>query len=78
MLTGEKQPQLPPHALRDPLEDQLLGLLSAIHTHTLSVLSEVVLPRLLFHELFRLGNMWEHMLNKTLTIIRHISFFYKV
>lgn len=53
-LTGEEQPQLSSHVLRDALEDELLGLLRAVHAHALTVLGKVVLPRLLFQELFRL------------------------
>lgn len=47
LLTGEEQPELSSHALRDPLEDELFGLLRAVHAHPLSVLCKVVLPRLL-------------------------------
>lgn len=55
-LTGEEQPQLSSHALRDPLEDELLGLLRAVHAHALPVLGKMVLPRLLLQELFRLSS----------------------
>lgn len=54
-LTREQQPELPSHALRNPLEDQLLRLLGPIHAHPLPVLGEVVLPRLLLQELLSLG-----------------------
>lgn len=54
-LTREEQPELPSHALRNPLEDQLLRLLSAVHTHSLSILCKVVLPRLLLQELLCLS-----------------------
>lgn len=54
-LTRKQQPELPSHALRNPLEDQLLRLLSPIHAHPLPVLGEVVLPRLLLQELLSLS-----------------------
>lgn len=47
LLTREEQPQLPSHALRYPFEDQVLRLFSAVHAHSLSKLSEMVLPGLL-------------------------------
>lgn len=53
-LTGKEEPQVSSHALRDPLEDQVLGLLGAVHAHSLPVLGEMVLPRLLLQELLRL------------------------
>lgn len=53
-LTGEKQPELSPHTLRNPLENEFLRLLCAVHTHPLSVLGKVVLPCLLFQKLLRL------------------------
>lgn len=59
-LTREEQPQLSSHALRDALEDELLGLLRAVHAHALTVLCKVVLPRLLFQELFRLCSKIKH------------------
>ncbi len=55
LLTREEQPELSSHALRNPLEDQLLRLLSAVHAHSLSVLCKVVLPPLLLQELLRLS-----------------------
>ena len=59
LLTREEQPQVPSHALRNPLEDELLRLLRAVHTHPLSELCEVVLPRLLLQELLRLNKQGE-------------------
>lgn len=55
LLTGEEQPQLSPHALRNALENKLLRLLCPVHTHALSILRKVVFPRLLLQELLRLG-----------------------
>ena len=53
-LTGEEQPELPSHVLRDALQHQVLGLLRAVHAHALAVLRQVVLPRLLLQELLSL------------------------
>lgn len=53
-LTRKEEPQVSSHALRDPLEDQVLGLLGAVHAHSLPVLCEMVLPRLLLQGLLRL------------------------
>lgn len=55
LLTRKEQPELSSHTLRDPLEDQLLRLLSAVHAHSLPILCKVVLPRLLLQELLRLS-----------------------
>ena len=53
-LTGEEEPELSSHVLWDALQHQLLGLFCAVHAHTLAVLSQVVLPRLLLQELLSL------------------------
>lgn len=53
-LTRKEKPQVSSHALRNPLEDQVLGLLGPVHAHSLSILSEMVLPRLLLQKLLRL------------------------
>ena len=55
LLTGEQQPELSSHALRNPLEDQLLRLLRPVHAHPLSILCKVVLPRLLLQKLLCLS-----------------------
>lgn len=54
-LTREEQPQFPPHVLRDAFEHQVLGLLCAVHAHTLAILCKVVLPCLLLQKLLGLN-----------------------
>lgn len=63
-LTREEQPQLSSHAFRDALEDELLGLVRAVHAHALTVLCKMVLPRLLFQELLGLCSQTHTQTNK--------------
>lgn len=53
-LTRKQEPELSSHVLWDALQHQLFGLLGAIHTHSLAVFGEVILPGLLLQKLFSL------------------------
>ena len=61
-LTREEQPHFSSHVLRDAIEHQVLGLLRAVHAHTLAIFCKVVLPCLLLQELLSLhqrGQRWK-------------------
>lgn len=54
MVTGEEQPQLPPQAFWDAVEDQLSGSGGSVHANTSTKLGEMDVPRLLLHLLLHL------------------------